>query len=294
MVNVLSGKLATWLGGLTGAHDHSAVGVLFADARLSAKLRRRKFVDATYVFIVLFGLPEVRAALRRGGVEPRDVDAILDQLVDDDALYTDADDEPTFAPALDGLVAASRVGGKVRLAPFLRALGGALPPALAFACAPLVAASEDLDRAIDAPLAQKADGSISLAGWEAPVQRVIALAQAVADRSEGSFTVRPAHALLAAAGSPDFKELLTRRRLGFAEIEAHFKVVADRHAGRFSRPVRYKPAGERVATSISFYALLVRAERFAGEDRRDVTLGHLLAALREEEDLRELIDRMDL
>ena len=293
-MNVLSGKLASWLGGLTGDHRHTAVGVLLADARLSAKLRRRKLVDPTYAFTVLYRLPEVRAALRRGGVEPRDVDAILDQLVDDDDLYTDADDEPTYAPALDRLVAASRVGGKVRLAPFLRALGGALPPALAFARAPLVAASEDLDRAIDAPLAHQADGSITLAGWEAPVQRVIALAQIVADRSEGSFTVNPEHALLAAAISPDFKELLTRRGLGLAQVEAHFAVVAGRRAGRLSRPVRYRPAGERVVASLSFHTLLVRAERFAGDDRRDVTLGHLLAALREEEDLREVIDRMDL
>lgn len=291
-MNVLSAKLATWLDGIGAGPGGTAVGVLLADARLSAKLRRRRVVDPTYLFIVLFRLPEVRAALRRGGVEPRDVDGILDQLVDDD-LYTDAD-EPTIAPAVDGLVAASRVGGKVRLAPFLRALGDALPPALAFTRAPLQASAEDLERAIDAPLAHQADGSLTLAGWEPPVRRVIALAQAVADRAEGSFTARPEHALLAAVVSPDFRDLLRRRGLGLTELQAHVAAVAARNGARTVRPLREKPAGERVVTSLSFHTLLVRAERFAGEDRRDVTLGHLLAALREEDDLREVIDRMDL
>lgn len=291
---MLSGKLATWLGGLTGDHGRTAVGVLLTDARLSAKLRRRKVVDPTYVFVVLFRVPEVKDALRVRGVEPRDVDAILDQLVDDDELYTDGDDEPTFAPALDGLVAASQSGGAARLAPFLRALAAELPPALGFVRGPLHASAEDVDRALDAPLAHQADGSLTLAGWEPAVKRVIALSQGVADRSEGSYTTRPEHALLAATLSPDFKDLLTRRGLGRAQLEAHFEVVGGRHAARSSRPVRYKPAGERVVTSLSFHTLLVRAERFAGEDRCDVTIGHLLAALREEEDLRELVDGMDL
>lgn len=281
--------LSRWV---EGDARHQAVGLLLTDAQFAGRRRRLREIDAAYLLARLTDVPEVAAALEASGLASADVDAVVEQLLDDPDLHTEDDAEPEMGPDIGPILRASEIAGHHRLAPFLRALAEAIPPPLGFVRSALGAHADAIADAVDPPRARDAKGNATLDGWTPPIQRVIALAQHVADQRTDIWVLHPFHVLLALLGSKDYREMLARRGLTFEALDAHIATLPPPKEPPFGW--RAKPAGEPSHVGLAMHALLVRAERFAAEDRSDVNVGHLLAALRASKTLRPVIDAMQL
>lgn len=235
----------------------------------------------------LCAVPEVRDALAQRGVSLPDLDALFLQL-DGETVPAPEGVRPVLGPEIEPILAAATEAGRWRFGRVVSGLAAALPPVLSFLRRPLAEAAADLHDALGGAISTRPDATLTLEGWNPKVAACVGVAQKAADKAGHWWLSAP---LLLVAAEVVYRDLFASRGfVGGGLVDAVDEAYATRPPHPL--PLRNRPDGDLAAVGINAYASLVRAERYAAEDRTDVTLGHLLASLRAHDELRPIIDRL--
>lgn len=264
--------------------------MLLQSAHVRAWSQSHDVVRLEHLVSALVDLTDVERALEARGMQPADVQAVLDQLIEglprraEDA----ADIEPTFDKALDALVVSARLNGVLSSAPFIENIANALPPELGFVRRPLAASATELGATFDAPIAFAANGGLTFEGWDDDLQKCMGLMQVLSDTRWEAWhlgTIQLFVALLS------YKPYHAKFKARGVDPNAVIREIGE-HLPNTRLPSRDRPAGFKPSVGPGLFAVILRAERYAAADASDVRLRHLLQALHEEPHLKASIDML--
>ncbi|HEY8077199.1 MAG TPA: hypothetical protein VIF62_23895 [Labilithrix sp.] len=273
----------------TSKHASPMVGMVLLSAKCEAWMRRHPETGILHVVARLLALVEVERALGSRGASVQDARAVVDQLLDE-LPDTGRESEPPFAAALDAVVVSSRQRGDDAMGAFIGALADALPAEIHFLRAPLAASASELAEAFGGSIARRTSGNtqeLTLEGWTEDAKTVVAMAQLHSDAKWKNWTIGPRHVFIAVLGYKKMFAALKARGVDplalIRELSAALPV---------EHWARERPEGFTPRIGAAGYALLVRAERYAADDRSDVRLRDVLAALHDETELAPWIERL--
>jgi hypothetical protein len=263
--------------------------VLFrCNAVVLAFARGHADVDVDHVLCNLVGLIDVRPLLSRHGVDPRDVEAVVMQLLDERPHDLARVGEPPLAPRLEAAIACS-VGHPDPLRRFIGELARVLPRELAFARGALTTAAPEI-AAFFSESSSLTTRGVTLERWDPRLAGVIALMQRRSDDYFQGWQIGVLNLFLALFSAKYLHDAFVARGLDVRALVRDAVAAFQKSAP--DTPVRAPPDGHVASISPGLYALFIRAERYAADERRPVNLSHLLAALHDEAEYAPFVERL--
>jgi hypothetical protein len=241
-------------------------------------------VGTAHVVHQLLTLAEVSAAVEAAGVHRLDVTAVLDQVLAAEPV-ADGEDLPPVGEELRQLVERSVTDGRVSPARLTKHVAAALPPPLAFLRGALAASSREVER-LDVRLPQD-EQDLTLEGWAPELRGIISATQRYCDTTWRAWAVGVTQLFLTLLVYKPLHDALRARDVDTKQLLREYGESLPTRIHLRTRPTEWV-----TALTPALYATLVRAERLAAADRRDVSLRHLLAAMHADPEFAPWIERI--
>jgi hypothetical protein len=241
-------------------------------------------VSISHLVHQLLTLAEVSAAVEAAGVHRLDVNAVLDQVLAAESV-AEGDDLPRVGEELRDLIERSVTDRRVSPARLTELVAAALPPPLAFLRGALATSTREVER-LDVRLAQEQQ-DLTLEGWAPELRGIISATQRYCDTTWKAWAVGVTQLFLTLLVYKPLHDALRARGVDTKQLLREYGESLPKRS-----PVRTRPTQWVTALTPALYATLVRAERLAAADRRDVALRHLLAAMHADPEFAPWIERI--
>ena len=240
--------------------------------------------DVEHLLYVLLGLSDLAKALQKREVYPEDVQAAVEQLLDERPSQDD-DVMPVRAPRLQTVNdLALRLGGSS--ADVMTSVAAALPRELGFLRKPLEGSARDVASLYDGALSGSA-GAMTFRAWDPDLRACMAAMQALVDTKWKSWTMSPLALLLTLLCAKRYREPFKTRGIDAVELIEEIGASLPR-----SHWQRLPPQGHTAGIEPALHAVFLRAEQYAADDASDVRLRHVLASLHDEPLLAPFVARI--
>lgn len=267
----------------------TVAGLFLRRAVVDARAAGHSEVDVEHVLLGLVRLIDVKKMLAPRGISADDVEAILEQLLAERRTSEKLGPEPPLSARLKTVCDRSVVGEWIALRAFLENLAAALPRELGFARASLTATAPEIAAFFDAPLSKTPDGHLTFTAWSPQMAGIAGLMQRLSDGKLKGWAMSIHTFFVSLLGNKAIHAAFKARGIDTVAI---LKEVGDALMKTYGR-VTFEPPEDHVPSiSPGLYALFIRAEQYAADDRSQVTLQHVLAALHDEPEYADAVDKL--